>query len=112
VTVSDAAIAIEANPGRVPYPANRRKPAVAAAERVIDFTAIMFDLRRAGCKVNAIAIRADISRTAVRNYFAGTTPLHPMGERLLRLWAETMGKVREAAPTMTTPLRLFKRPGR
>ncbi|HEX3913620.1 MAG TPA: hypothetical protein VHW71_08935 [Steroidobacteraceae bacterium] len=96
--------------GCVPYPASRRKPVV--AETVVDFSALVFDLRRAGHAVNAIAIRADISRTAVRNYMAGTTPLHPMGERLLRLWTETTGNARELAPKITTPLQLFKRPGR
>jgi hypothetical protein len=95
MTVSDAAIAAEAKPGRIPYPANRRKPV--AAETVVDFSALMFDLRRAGVKINAIAIRAHVSRSAVQNYFTGTMPLHPTGERILKFWCATTGKVREAA---------------
>jgi hypothetical protein len=82
--------------GRVPYPADRRKPAV--IEFVVDFAVMLASLRRSGYGINRIAALADVSRTAVRNYCVDTTPLHPQGERIIRTWCELSGSPREAVP--------------
>lgn len=83
------------------YPADRRKPILRVAELIaIDFPALLRFLQSRGYNAGSIAMYANISRTSVRNYIDGnTTPLHPHGERLIKLWCEITGNPRDAAPT-------------
>jgi hypothetical protein len=84
----------------VPYPADRRKSSVAVvAHRNVDFVELLKFLLARGYGTNAIAMYADVSRSSVRNYIDGTTPLHPQGERMIRLWCEITGNSRDAVPT-------------
>lgn len=70
------------------------------AERVIvDFVEILKFLRSRGYGINTIAMYANVSRTSVRDYGEGTTPLHPQGERIIRFWCEITGNPRDAVPT-------------
>jgi hypothetical protein len=85
--------------GSTSTPADRPKPAATTPERAVDFSALLFDLRRGGYGVEAIAMHANLSRSAIRNYCAGnTTPLHPHGERLIAVWCELSGSPRDAVP--------------
>jgi hypothetical protein len=83
--------------GRIPYPADRCKHA--KPERAVDFSALLFDLRRARWSVVAIARTLDLARTSVRNYASGETwPMHPAGELIILLWCQQTGKSRERTP--------------
>lgn len=84
--------------GRIPYPADRRKPPAPTVELVVDFAGMLTSLRRSGYGINSIAALADVSRTAVRNYCVDTTPGHPQGDRLIRAWCKLSGSPREAVP--------------
>lgn len=82
-------------PGQI----ERRKPVLRVAELLtIDFAALLRFLLSRGYNAGAIAMHANISRTSVRNYVEGTTPLHPHGERLIKLWCEITGNKRDAVP--------------
>jgi hypothetical protein len=92
--------------GRIPYPADRRKPPAPTVELVVDFAGMLLGLRRNGYGINRIAALADLSRTSVRNYCVDTMPLHPHGERLIRFWCEVTGNPRAAVPMRRALLRM------
>jgi hypothetical protein len=84
---------------RASYPANRRKPNVEITEHyTADFAAMLRHLRIAGYGINSVSMYANLSRSAVRNYFAGSIPLHPHGERLIKLFCEVSGTPRDRIP--------------
>jgi hypothetical protein len=85
----------------IPQPSpDARKSAVKIEEHaVVDFGRLLLFLRSRGHGIDSIALYAKLSRTAVRNYLEGTTPLHPHGERLIRFWCEISGNTRDLVPT-------------
>ena len=67
---------------------------------VVDFCRLLLFLRSRGYGIDSIALHANLSRSAVRNYLAGNTmPLHPHGERLIRFWCQISGHHRDLVPT-------------
>lgn len=71
---------------------------------VVDFIAVIDELRRHGISPGAIAGHLRIARSTVYEYHKGNTvPPHPVGESLLDLWAGVTGKPTSGAPR-TTPL--------
>lgn len=71
-----------------------------AKETTIDFARLLRQLRNMGYDVNQIAMRANLSVSAIRNYASGTMPLHPNGERIIALWCDIAGKTRADCPTI------------
>lgn len=63
----------------------------------IDFQSVLRRLRKELSR-NAIAMHASIPRSSLFNYENGTTPLHPVGERLLDMWCEMTKLPRSMAP--------------
>jgi hypothetical protein len=77
-----------------------RRPPVEEELRGVDFSSLLFDLRRARWSVVAIAKAISLSRQSIRNYQSGDTmPKHHAGELIIRFWCEQLGKRREDAPT-------------
>lgn len=75
-----------------------RKPKTATR---YDFARMLRQMKFAGYTVDAIAMHANVSASAVRNYMATTVPLHPNGERIIALWCDWTGNPRAMAPVMT-----------
>lgn len=77
-----------------------KPPPVEEELRGVDFSSLLFDLRRARWSVVAIAKALDLSRQSIRNYQGGDTmPLHHAGELIILFWCQQLGKRREDAPT-------------
>jgi hypothetical protein len=71
---------------------------------VVDFVAVIDELRRHGIAPGAIAGHLRIARSTVYEYHKGNTiPPHPVGEAMLDLWAGVTGKPSSAVPR-TPPL--------
>lgn len=66
----------------------------------VDFARMLSQLRTLGRDVPEIAMHANVSVSAVRNYAAGTQPLHSNGERLIAFWCEVTGSKRQDCPTI------------
>lgn len=85
--------------GKVGYAADRRKPSVVIVEHVtVDFPVMLRYLRTCGYGINAVSLYANLSRSAVRNYLAGSQPLHSHGERLIKFYCAVSGVGRESIP--------------
>lgn len=70
----------------------------AASAEVVDFIAVLDDLRRHGLSTRAIGKHAGVSHVAVLGYRDGAMPGHPVGERLVTLWCGLTNKKREELP--------------
>jgi hypothetical protein len=64
----------------------------------VDFAQIVRALRVRGMSRNSIASTVSCPRQSIDHYANGTTPLHPVGERLIALWCQFLGKQREEIP--------------
>lgn len=63
-----------------------------------DFARMLRQLKLIGWSLEEVAIHANLSETALRNYISGTVPLHPNGERIITLWCEVTSSERIKAP--------------
>lgn len=73
-------------------------------EYVVDFSALMFDLRRLGFSDVAIADAVHIPRTTAREYRNGSTPSFDVGERLIAFWCSNSNRKREDVPVTRVQL--------
>jgi len=71
-----------------------------AKETTIDFARLLRQLRNLGRDVHQIALNTNLSETAIRNYVAGTQPLHANGERIIAFWCAETGHARSDCPTI------------
>jgi hypothetical protein len=69
-----------------------------AEERGVDFSRLLFDLKRAQWSVAAIAQVLGIARSSVRAYLGYTEPMHPTGELIIALWCQHLRKSRDDLP--------------
>jgi hypothetical protein len=65
---------------------------------VIDFAAVIAELREQGVHLDDVAKQAKIDRTAPYRYLTGTQPLHATGEAIIEHWRSVTGKTREQLP--------------
>ena len=66
---------------------------------VVDWPELLHELRRAGFHTGSIAEHTELGASTLREYRAGvSTPLHANGERLIRFWAQALGKDRAQLP--------------
>jgi hypothetical protein len=71
---------------------------------VVDWEALLEQLRALEIRTSDISSHTGISRQALGEYRQGIkTPLHSRGEALIQFWCRMTGKPREALP-MTTAL--------
>lgn len=66
--------------------------------QAVDFRKLLRQLRIMGLNLNAVGMHANIARTSLRDYEAGTQPLHSAGERLIELWCHMSGNHRDQVP--------------
>ena len=66
-------------------------------KRATDWPAIVLDLRGAGMSYADIGRATGVRKQTVHAWTLGSQPLHAAGERLLSLWAETIGDRLEVA---------------
>lgn len=69
-------------------------------DATIDFARLLRQIRNLGYDVKQIAMRANLSETAIRNYVSGTMPLHPNGERIIAFWCSVTSQTRAECPTV------------
>lgn len=66
--------------------------------RPLDWQRIVTELRRRGFTFRSLVKIVGVSRQTLWRYQLGTEPDHVEGERILALWCEVNGRVREEAP--------------
>jgi ribosome-binding protein aMBF1 (putative translation factor) len=71
----------------------------AKPEQVVDFEAVMLELRRHGFSQRSIAHQVKAPESTVKSYAYGTTsPTFDVGERLISFWCATTNRTREELP--------------
>ena len=72
---------------------------------VVDWSAIIADLRRHGISTYQLEGLVGISKSQLVGYGAGTSaPLHAPGERLIEFWCQITTSTREQLPRTRPPL--------
>jgi hypothetical protein len=67
---------------------------------VVDFEAVLDELRRHGFSARAIASHIGVSHVSVLGYREGAVPQFNIGERLVALWCGVTNKTVEQLPRM------------
>lgn len=74
------------------------------AQAVVNWEAVIDDLRRQGLTMHKIAQECEIDRTSLYFYRDGGQPKHPDGEKLITLWMGMTNHTRNQVPMIVPPL--------
>lgn len=68
----------------------------------IDFQTLIWRMQVRGYPIASLAMWVNVPRSSMRDYAKGSSPPHHIGERIIILWEQITGEIREKAPTRHT----------